>query len=115
MGATDDVSEPSSAGHGWGDLSRRAFLLRGTVAAAAAGMVGSVPGFSALLAGSASEAPALETGAGEAEVEAGGLAEPLVAQVKDLNTGEISLFHGEQEIVIRNPAMARSLFAAARH
>jgi hypothetical protein len=115
MGATDDVSEPAAAGRGWGDLSRRAFLLRGTVAAAAVGVAGSVPGLSGLLAGSASEAPALETGAGEAEVEAGTLSQPLVAQVKDLNTGEISLFHGEQEIVIRNPAMARSLFAATRH
>jgi hypothetical protein len=115
MGATDDVSKPSAAASGWGDLSRRAFLLRGTVAAAAVGVAGSVPGLSGLLAGSAAEAPALETGASEAEVEAGGLSQPLLAQVKDLSTGEISLFHGEQEVVIRNPAIARSLFSAVRH
>ena len=112
---TDNVGEPPSAGRGWGDLSRRAFLLRSTVAAAAVGVAGSVPGLSGLLAGTASEAPAVETGATEAEAEAGALAQPLLAQVKDLSTGEISLFHGEQEVVIRNPAIARSLFSAVRH
>jgi hypothetical protein len=34
--------------------------------------------------------------------------------VKDLGSGEISLFQGEQETVVRNPALARQLFTAVR-
>ena len=41
-------------------------------------------------------------------------AQPLLAHVKDLSTGEISLFQGEREVVIRDPALARRLFSAAR-
>ena len=42
------------------------------------------------------------------------LSEPLVAQVKDMTTGEMSLFQGEREVVVRIPALARSLLSAAR-
>ena len=115
MDPADRNDLPAQNGRGWGDLSRRAFLRRGTLAAAAVGVVGSVPGLSGLLAGGAAEAPAVETGASEAEADVGALTQPLLAHVKDLSTGEISLFQGEQEIVIRNPAIARSLFTAARH
>jgi hypothetical protein len=114
MGHTEHDSQSQSAGDWLSDVSRRTFLRRGTVAAAAIGLVGSVPGLSGLLAGSASEAPAVESGATQAEAEAGNLAQPLLAHVKDLNTGEISLFHGETEVVVRDPALARRLMSAAR-
>jgi hypothetical protein len=114
MGATDHESESAGDGRGLRDLSRRVFLQRSAMTAAAIGVVGSVPGLSGLLAGSAAEAPAVESGAAEAEGEAGALSQPLLAHVKDLSTGEISLFQGEREIVIRDPAIARSLFSAAR-
>jgi hypothetical protein len=108
----EDSGQPS--GSWWDGLSRRAFLRRGAVTAAAVGVVGSVPGLSGLLVGGAAEAPAAESGATEAEGDVGALTQPLVAQVKDLGTGQISLFQGEQETVVRNPALARQLVAAAR-
>jgi hypothetical protein len=114
MGPTEHGSESQTAGGWLSDLSRRAFLRRGTVAAAALGVVGTVPGLSGLFAGSASEAPAVESGAAQAEGEVGDLSQPLLAHVKDINTGEISLFHGESEVVVRDPALARRLLSAAR-
>ena len=114
MGPTEHDSESQPASGWLSDLSRRTFLRRGTVAAAAVGVLGSVPGLSGLLAGSASEAPTVESGPTQAEGEVGNLSEPLLAHVKDINTGEISLFHGETETVVRDPALARRLLSAAR-
>ena len=117
-------AEPSEAdtlqSHGWrAGLSRRNFLRRGTFTAAAVAVVGSVPGVSALVTGAESEAPAVDAGAGsaaagEAADSSGAMTEPLVAQVKDANTGEISLFQGAREVVVRSPELARSLIAAAQ-
>jgi hypothetical protein len=97
----------------FGGLSRRAFLRRGTLTAAAVGVMSAVPGLPGLLAGGASEAPAVDSGISEAEGDAGALAEPLLAHVKDLGTGEITLFQGEREIVVRNPSLARQILSAA--
>jgi len=100
---------------GWrGDLSRRTFLRRGTFTAAAVAVAGSVPGISTLFASTAADAPVVDTGVSDAVGDSGALTEPLVAQVKDLDTGEISLFQGEREVVIHSPALARSLASAAR-
>jgi hypothetical protein len=100
---------------GWrGSLSRRNFLRRGTFTAAAVAVASSVPGISTLVAGTAADAPAVDTGVSDAAGESGALTEPLVAQVKDLNTGEISLFQGEREVVVHAPGLARSLASAAR-
>jgi hypothetical protein len=108
-------SEAEGETPGWlSGLSRRSFLRSGTIAAAAVGVVGSVPGLSGLLAGSAAEAPAVESAATQSETDLGSLSQPLLAHVKDLDTGEISLFHGESEVVVRDPALARRLFSAAR-
>jgi hypothetical protein len=110
----DPRDEGTVHADGWrGSLSRRNFLRRGTFTAAAVAVAGSVPGLSGLIAGTAAEAPAVETGVANVEGEAGILSEPLVAQVKDLSTGEISLFQGEREVVVRSPALARSLMSAA--
>jgi hypothetical protein len=112
MTSSDDSSE-LPLGSGWRPFSRRTFLRRGTVTAAAVGVVTTVPGLSGLLLGAGSDAPAVDAGAGEAEADAGELSQPLLAQIRDLRTGEISLLQGEREIVIRNPGVARTLFAAA--
>jgi hypothetical protein len=95
-------------------LSRRTFLRRGTFTAAAVAVAGSVPGLSTLVASTAADAPAVDVGVTDAADESGALTEPLVAQVKDLNTGEISLFQGEREVVVKSPGLARSLMSAAR-
>jgi len=100
---------------GWrGSLSRRKFLRNGSLTAATVAVASSIPGLSGLLAGSASEAPAVESGVDDVEDDAGGLSDPLVAQVKDVRTGEISLFQGEREVVVHSPALARTLMSAAR-
>jgi hypothetical protein len=100
---------------GWREgLTRRTFLRRGTVTAAAVAVASSVPGISTLVASTTADAPALDTGVSDAAEDSGALTEPLVAQVKDLSTGEISLFQGEREVVVRSPALAHSLMSAAR-
>ncbi|MGO9661410.1 MAG: hypothetical protein ACLQVK_10745 [Acidimicrobiales bacterium] len=101
---------PSSA-HWWEGMSRRAFLLRSTVATAAVGAAAAVPGLGGLLTAGASDVPAVEPEATEVGEDAGVLAEPILAHVRDLGTGEITLFQGEQEFVVRNPALARQLFS----
>ncbi len=114
MAGEEPVVESESTGRWLGDLSRRAFLRRGTVGAAAAGVLASVPGLSGLLSTGSSEVPAVEGDLAGTESGVGTLSEPLVAHVKDLGTGEISLFRGAQEIVVRDPALARRLLAATR-
>ncbi len=100
---------------GWrGGLSRRNFLRRGTVTAAAVAVASSVPGVSTLLATSTADAPAIDSGVSQAADDTSALSEPLVAQVKDLNSGEISLFQGEREVVVHSPALARGLISAIR-
>ena len=108
----DDETAPS--GGGPGGLSRRNFLRRGAFTTAAVAVASSVPGVSALVATTAADGPALDTGVTDAADDAGPLTEPLIAQVKDAGTGEISLFQGEREVVVHSPALARSLMSAAR-
>jgi len=79
---------------------------------AAAGAVASMPGLGGLLTAGASDIPAVEPEANEVSEDAGALTGPLLAHVSDLSTGEITLFRGEQEFVVRDPALARQLFSA---
>jgi len=78
-----------------GELDRRAFLARSSLIAAAAGAVAAVPG---VLGG----------------MTAADATQPLVAHVRDLSTGEIGIFNGTSEFVVRDPALARSILRAAR-
>jgi hypothetical protein len=92
-------------------LSRRMFLKRGSVAVALAGAASSLPVLPVLSevgdSGPASSAPAeLPDGAD--------LAEPLIAHVRDLGRGEISLFVGEREVIVRDPSLATRIFHASR-
>ena len=111
-----DPSDVSEQGiEGWrGSLSRRNFLRRGTFTAAAVAVAGSVPGLSTLVAGTTASAPTVEAGVDDVGDDAGALSEPLIAQVKDVTTGEMSLFQAEREVVVRIPELARSLLSAAR-
>ena len=114
MGSDPDDAGAPLIGRWSGNLSRRRFLRNGSFTAATVAAVGTVPGLSGLLAGSAPDAPAVDEGISDVEADAGGLSEPLIAHVKDLQTGEISLFQGEREITVRSPTLARSLMSAAR-
>ena len=108
-----EEAAPPSGARGSG-LSRRNFLRRGTFTAAAVAVAGSVPGISTLVATTTADAPAVDSALNDVGDDSGALTEPLVAQLKNLSTGEISLFQGEREVVVRSPALARSLMSAAR-
>jgi hypothetical protein len=95
-------------------VSRRTFLGRGSLAVAAAGVLSSVPGLSGLIGAAETEAPAVDASAAGAEAGAANLTEPLVAHVRDISTGEISLFNGTREVIVRNPHLANQLLRAAR-
>jgi hypothetical protein len=109
MGSQDSVPEERARRT---PLSRRSFITRGSVAVAAAGMVATVPGLSSALAIGSSEAPAAEPAI--ADATAGTMAEPLVAHVRDLASGEISVFSGTQEVVFHDQGLAHRLFNASR-
>ena len=98
-----------------GDLSRRAFLTKGSLAAATAGLLASAPATAlpGLLAGAGSEADAALADEG-ATVLGGELEGVVVAHVRDLTTGEISIYSGTEETVIRDPGMAARLARGGR-
>ena len=89
-------------------------MRRGTFTAAAVAVASSVPGISTLVASTAADAPAVDTGVSDATDDSGDLTEPLVAQVKDLNTGEISLFQGERRSSSIPPHSPEALASAVR-
>jgi len=91
-------------------LSRRMFLKRGSLAVAAAGAVSSIPGLTMMV----SSAETTDPEAGSAGGEAGALTETLVAHVKDLGSGEISLYMGEREIIYHDVKLAALIHQAAR-
>jgi hypothetical protein len=98
-------------------LSRRVFLKGGSAAVVAAGAISAIPGLPALVGTAGTQAPA-DVGAADAAVadaeSSGSLAEPLIAHVRDLATGEISLFNGTREITLLDPELARTLARALR-
>ena len=99
-------------------LNRRDFLKRGSMAVAAAGVVSAVPMALPALAGAATAGPAAaptdtdDVGAGEEE-SGGQLDQPLVAHVRDLDTGEIGIFYGDREVIHRDRKLAAQLHRAA--
>lgn len=98
-------------------VTRRLFLMRSSLVAAAAGALTTVPGLAGVFGATATDAPALDdatTMGAEADAGEADLTQPLVAHVKDLSTGEISLFSGTREFVTHDPQLASRLFRAAR-
>ena len=89
-------------------LSRRTFLKRGSLGVAAAGVAAALP------AGLLEEAGAA-SGSVPAEVpEGASLTEPIVAHLKDLATGDVSVYVGTREVSVRDPGLAARLYHAAR-
>jgi hypothetical protein len=86
------------------NVSRRAFLSRGSLGVALAGAAAVVPGLSAVLKvpGPSLAAPALPV-----------TVEPLVAHVRDLASGEVSLMVGTEHVVLRDANLAARLYGAA--
>jgi hypothetical protein len=87
------------------NVSRRAFLSRGSLGVALAGALAVVPGLTTILRFQATP-PSL-----------GALpltAEPLVAHLRDLSTGEIALLAGTNRVIVRDVDLATRLYAAGR-
>ncbi|MGH9129134.1 MAG: twin-arginine translocation signal domain-containing protein [Acidimicrobiales bacterium] len=97
-------------------LSRRNFLKRGSVAVAGAGALVTVPITTLLpdVMGSGEAAvPAAETTA--ADLSGGGaVGDTLIAHVRNLGTGEISIMRGLQEVTIHDPQTAARIAGAIR-
>ena len=86
------------------DLSRRRFL-HSALGIAMVGAIAVVPGVASVLKLRAQGA------AGRAQAR---LAGPLVAHVRDLNSGEISLLVGTSHVIHRDRDLAARLYAAAQ-
>jgi hypothetical protein len=91
-------------------LSRRLFITRSSLTVAAAGLVSALPAMPAAVSDAEAEAPELDSTVSDTAALTG----PLIAHVKDLSTGEISLYSGEREFVLHNPGLAARLFNAAK-
>ena len=93
------------------------FLKGGSAAIVAAGAISAIPGLPALVGAAETQAPA-DVGTADAAVtdaeSSAPLAEPLIAHIRDLSTGEISLFNGTREITVLDPGLAQSLARALR-
>jgi hypothetical protein len=87
------------------DLDRRSFLKRTSFAAAAAGVAAALPLGADALRGSP---------AGAAEPDGPvDMPDPVVAHVRNADTGEISLYVGEREVTVHNRRLASQLVNAA--
>ncbi len=96
-------------------LSRRMFLRNSGLAVAGAGVMSQLPLLSGLVGATEADAPAAVDGATAGTDEgAATLAQPLVAHVRDLSTGEIGIFNGTREVIVNDPQLAARLFRAAR-
>jgi hypothetical protein len=91
-------------------FTRRSFIKGGSAAIAAAVAAPAMP---ALLATAGADAPEAESEAAGIAQSSTGAAGPVIAQLKDLASGEISIYTGTQEIVYRDPEMAARLARAA--
>ncbi len=113
--AAESLSKEDAPGPSDGDLSRRSFLTRGSLGVAAVGLVSAVPGLPGLLTQVSSDAPAVDDAAADATgADAAALSEPLVVHVRDIQSGEMSLYLGEQEIAYRDPQLASRILRATR-
>ena len=88
------------------NVSRRAFLSRGSLGVALAGAAAIVPGLGAVLK---LPAPPLA-----APAALPGIADPLVAHVRDVASGEVSLMVGTDHVVLRDANLVARLYGAAR-
>ncbi len=88
-------------------LTRRGFIKQTSVSVAAIGVLAAAP----LVA--VSDAPDLvATDVVAEEASVAELTGPVIAHVRDLATGEISLMTGTQEIIYRDPELVMRLMRA---
>jgi hypothetical protein len=86
------------------NVSRRAFLSRASLGVVIAGAAAAVPGLGAVV-----RLPAAPATTPDLPL----VAEPLVAHVRDLASGEVSLMVGTNHVVLRDANLAARLYGAA--
>lgn len=81
-----------------------------------AGLLGSVPGLAAVAASAEANAPEVDSSLSNSVAleDSAILDGPLVAHIKDVNSGEIALYYGRNEVVLRDRQLAARLFQTAR-
>jgi hypothetical protein len=103
-GSSLELARDGYEGADMKDLTRRGFLAQSSKGAALAGALAVIPGIGAIL-----KVPAgIKAGAPT------GIQEPLIAHVRDLTTGEISLLVGTEQVIQHDRELAARLYAAAR-
>lgn len=107
------VGDAGPGGLGAGGITRRGFLRSGSLAAGAAAALVAAPG----VLGAGELDPSLLGGDAAAAASDGGAGiedtAPLVAHIVDGSSGEIAFYRGTEEVVTRNPALARAILRAA--
>jgi hypothetical protein len=91
-------------------LSRRLFLTKSSLTVVAAGVVSALPALPSAVTAAEAEAPEADS----AISDSASLSGPLIAHVKDLQSGEVSLYSGEREFSVVDRGLAARLFNAAR-
>lgn len=86
-------------------LTRRGFLTRASLGAAAVGAMSVAPGL-----GAVGQTAEVDT----SEVSPAVLSEPLVAHVQDFAAGEVSIMSGARELVVRDPQLVMRMLNALR-
>jgi hypothetical protein len=84
-------------------LSRRSFLSRGSFGVGIAGAAALVPGLSAVLKLPTPPIPAA----------AAASTAPLIAHVRDIASGEVSIMVGTDHVVLHDTSLAARLYGAA--
>ena len=87
-------------------LTRRGFFKHTSVSVATLGMLAAVSPLAAV----PEAAPEVPT----AELTAASFAEPLVAHVSDLASGEVSIMVGTREVIYRDPEFVMRLLRAVQ-
>jgi len=82
--------------------------------AAAAAVVSAMPTAASIFTTAENDAPADDDATSSALAEAPSDAQPLIAHVTDLRSGQISVFMGEREYTMSDPGLARRLFGATK-
>ena len=90
-------------------INRRRFLVQGGAAVAAAGVASTVPFGAANALTKGRSGARHESVAPDAKLD-----EPVVAHLRDLHSGEVSLFKGHREVTVKDKHLAALLFNATR-
>lgn len=94
-------------------FNRRLFLKGSSIAVVGAGVMTTLPGLPAALAGSDGEAPAAASEAEAAGESTMSMSEPVVARIRNAATGELDLFFGTNAVTTRDPDLVARLLKAA--